>query len=128
MSVSTADELILGIILIDFVGIFASLGIGLHLSYSKMDLMLSHLKNCPIIMARTPLKDGGPGGRLLLLGSIMGLLAKPGIALRDGGASAADIKTFPVDIKRKLILIHRINFWLLLVMFGMVAIIKLGEG
>jgi hypothetical protein len=55
MSVSTADKVFLCLGLIDFGGIFVWIGIALHLAYTKMDLMLAHLKHCPAVMIRAPL-------------------------------------------------------------------------
>jgi hypothetical protein len=126
MSVSTANTFILWVGLIGFGGVFVSLGIALHLAYTKMDMMLDHLKNCPAVMIRAPFKNGGPGGRLFVLGAIMGLMTVPRLYLRDGGASAADLKSFPADLKRKLIVLHWGGCVPLLVLFGMVAVVEFG--
>jgi len=122
MSLSTAEKIFLSVSLIDFGGIFVWIGIALHLAYTKMDLMLAHLKNCPAVMIRAPFKDGGPSGRLFVQGAIMGLMTTPRLYLRDGGASAEDLKNFPADLKRKLIILHRTGWVLLLVMCGLAAV------
>jgi hypothetical protein len=83
MSVSTADKIFLCVGLIDFGGMFVWIGIALHLAYTKMDLMLAHLKNCPAVMIRAPFKNGGPSGRLFVQGAIMGLMTTPRLYLRD---------------------------------------------
>ena len=75
-------------------------------------------------MIRAPFKNGGPGGRLFVLGAIMGLMTVPRLYLRDGGASAEDLKNFPADLKRKLIVLHWAGGMFLLVMCGMVAVDK----
>lgn len=36
------------------------IAVALHMAYTKMDLMLEHLKNCSAIMVRAPLRHGGP--------------------------------------------------------------------
>jgi hypothetical protein len=128
MSVSTANKFILWVGLIGFGGVFAFLGIALHLAYTKMDMMLDHLKNCPAVMIRAPFKNGGPGGRLFVLGAIMGLMTVPRLYLRDGGASAEDLKNFPADLKRKLIILHRTGWVLLLVMCGLGVYAMFGRG
>ena len=128
MSVSTADKIFLCISLSGFGGIFVWIGIALHLSYTKMDLMLAHLKNCPAVMIRAPFKDGGPSGRLFVQGAIMGLMTTPRLYLRDGGASAEDLKNFPADLKRKLIILHRTGWVLLLVMCGIGVYAMFGRG
>jgi len=125
MSLSTGDTIFLIIGLIDFVGAFISIGISLHLAYTKMDVMLNHLQNCPAVMIRAPLRHGGPWGNMFLLGAIMGVMTTPRLYLRDGGASAEDLKGFPADLKRKLIILQWTGWGLLLVMFGLVAIAEL---
>ena len=128
MSVSTADKIFLCISLSGFGGIFVWIGIALHLAYTKMDLMLAHLKHCPAVMIRAPFKDGGPSGRLFVQGAIMGLMTTPRLYLRDGGACAEDLKNFPADLKRKLIILHRTGWVLLLVMCGIGVYAMFGRG
>jgi len=126
MSVSTADKIFLCISLSGFGGIFVWIGIALHLAYTKMDLMLDHLKNSPAIMIRVFLIDTGPWGRLHVFGLIMGLMVMPHFFLRDGGASAEDLKNFPAKLKRKLIILQWTSWIILLVMFGLFAVDEFG--
>ncbi|MHC8353757.1 hypothetical protein ACYZTL_00490 [Pseudomonas sp. LB3P81] len=125
MSLSSGDTIFLVIGLIDFVGAFISIGISLHLAYTKMDVMLNHLQNCPAVMIRAPLRNAGAWGNMLLLGAIMGVMTTPQIYLRDGGANAEDLKNFPASLKRKLIILQWTGWGLLLVMLGLFAVIKL---
>lgn len=125
MSLSSGDTIFLVIGLIDFAGAFISIGISLHLAYTKMDVMLNHLQNCPAVMIRAPLRNAGPWGNMLLLGAIMGVMTTPQLYLRDGGANAEDLKNFPADLKRKLIVLQWTGWGLLLIMFGLFATIKL---
>lgn len=125
MSLSSGDTIVLVIGLIYFVGAFISIGISLHLAYTKMDVMLNHLQNCPAVMIRAPLRNAGPWGNMLLLGAIMGVMTTPKIYLRDGGANAEDLKNFPADLKQKLIVLQWTGWGLLLVMFGLFVAIKL---
>ncbi|ARU86678.1 hypothetical protein [Pseudomonas sp. M30-35] len=78
------------------------LGVMLHMAYTKLDMMLEYLKNCPAVMTRAPFKKGGPAGRLFVLSGIIGVVTRPKIYLRDGGAIATDLDKFPVGLKRKL--------------------------
>jgi len=125
MSLSSGDTIVLVIGLIYFVGAFISIGISLHLAYTKMDVMLNHLQNCPAVMIRAPLRNAGPWGNMLLLGAIMGVMTTPKIYLRDGGANAEDLKNFPADLKQKLIVLQWTGWGLLLVMLGLFVAIKL---
>lgn len=47
MSLNTAEKVLLSIAVIDLAGLILWIGVCLHLAYSKMDLMLDHLKNLP---------------------------------------------------------------------------------
>ena len=109
----------------DILGLFILLGVALHLAYTRMDTMLSHLKNCPAVMVREPFKNGGPWGRLFLLSGIIGVITAPNIYLRDGGASAEDLINFPAPLKRRLILIKRGAWGLLCAMGAFVLLYKI---
>jgi hypothetical protein len=122
VSLGASDKIMLGIGLIGFGGIFIWIGIALRLAYTKMDLMLSHLKNCPAVMIRVFLINTGPWGRLHVFGLIMGLMVMPYFFLRDGGASTEDLKNFPEGLKRKLVVLQWAGWLLLLAMFGLVAV------
>ena len=61
MSVSVAHKIFRCIGIIGFGGLFIFLGVALHLAYTRMDVMLDHLKDCPSIMVRAPFKNGGLG-------------------------------------------------------------------
>ncbi|MEB0046408.1 MULTISPECIES: hypothetical protein [unclassified Pseudomonas] len=99
--------------LINFAGIFVWIGVCLHLAYTRMDEMLEHLKNCSTVMARAPLRHGGPWGKLLLIGGISGIVTFPGIYLKHGGVSPEDLNNFPSPLKRKLAVLQWIGIMLL---------------
>ncbi|MEB0039943.1 MULTISPECIES: hypothetical protein [unclassified Pseudomonas] len=126
MSMSTADKIFLCVGLVNFGGIFIWLGIASYLAYAKMDLMLGHMKNSQMVMMRVFLIHTGLWGRLHVFGLIMGLMVIPGIALRKGVVSAEDLKNFPADLKRKLIVMLWVNWALILVMLGLFLVIKVG--
>ncbi|MFI8482531.1 hypothetical protein ACIGCM_18345 [Pseudomonas sp. NPDC078700] len=89
------------------------IGVALHMAYTKMDLMLEHLKNCPAIMVRAPLQNGGPWGKLLLVGGISGIVTFPSFYLKRGELSSEDLINFPVRLKRKLAILQWSVIWLL---------------
>lgn len=103
MTVSLADKIFLVAGVFDFGGIFVCVGVALHMAYTRMDLMLEHLKNCSAVMVQAPLRDGGPWGKLLLVGWIAGVVTFPGYYLKHGGVSIEDLNNFPVPLKKKLI-------------------------
>jgi len=128
MSLSTAEKIFLCVALIDFGGIFVWIGIALYLAYTKMDLMLAHLKNSPTVMIRAFLINAGPWGRLHVFGLIMGLMVTPRLFLRDGGVSAEDLKNFPAALKHKLVVMQWVSWALLLVMCGIGVYAMFGRG
>ncbi|PPA03289.1 hypothetical protein C4E44_14970 [Pseudomonas sp. MWU12-2312b] len=125
MSLNTANKIFLCVGLIDLVGLFVWLGVTLHLAYTKMDIMLIHLKNSPAVTIRVPFKNGGPWGKLFLLGGIMSAVTTPGIYLRDGGVNIEEIKSFPTHLKRKLVILQWAGWVLLTLMFGLWAAVTL---
>lgn len=98
---------------------FIFLGVALHMAYTKMDLMLECLKNCPTIMVRVPLKYGGPWGRVLLLGAISGFVTFPKTGLKRGGLCPEDLKKMPVVLKRKLV----VMYWISIVLMGCMLLV-----
>jgi hypothetical protein len=110
-----ADKIFLSVSLVGFIGVLAFLSIALHTAYTKMDIMLAYLKNCPFIMNRAFLKDGGPWGRLLILGAIVGVLRTPGLYIPDGSASMEDVLNFPARLKERLIALYRFGNWFTLI-------------
>lgn len=125
MSLSLVDKIFLTIGIIDFGGIFIWMGVCWYLAYTKMDLMLDHLKNCPAIMATASLRREGPLGVLMLVGEISGIFVYPGLYLKRGGMSTEDLDNFPAPLKRKLAILHWCNLVLLLVMLCLGALVML---
>ena len=98
---------------------FIWIGVALRLGYSKMDLMLEHLKNSSSIQSLASLKHGGPWGKLLVVGGISGLVTFSGFYLRRGSVNAADVINFPAPLKRKLAILQ----WSAIGLFGVMAIL-----
>ena len=105
MSVSIADQIFLAFSLLIFGGIFACIGVSLHMAYTQMELMLAHLKNSSAIRPHIPLKNGGPWGKLLLVGWIAGIVTFPGFYLKRGEVSIEELNTFPTTLKRRLAIV-----------------------
>jgi hypothetical protein len=126
MSLNTADKIFLVVGLVDFAGIFISLGIYLHMAYTKMDLMLDHLKNSVVLSTLTTLRHGGPWGKLILVGSIASFVTFPNFHLKRGWVSAEDLLSFPEALKRKLVVLQWSALALIVVMAGLAAVVKLG--
>ena len=105
MSVSIADQIFLAFTLLIFGGIFVCIGVSLHMAYTQMELMLAHLKNSSAIQPHIPLKNGGPWGKLLLVGWIAGIVTFPGFYLKRGEVSIEELNAFPTALKRKLAMV-----------------------
>jgi len=125
MSLNTADKIFLVVGLVDFAGIFISLGICLHMAHTKMDLMLDHLKNSAVLSMLTTLRHGGPWGKLILVGSISGFVTFPNFHIKRGWVSAEDVLGFPAALKRKLVVLQYSSLGLIVVMAGLAAVVKL---
>lgn len=93
----------------------------LHVAYTKMDFILEHLKHCKAIMARVPLRHGGPWGKLMLMGGVSGIITFPGFYLKRGELSPDDLAAFPSPLRRKIIIMH----WSALGLFATLALLVL---
>ena len=87
-------------------GLLALIGVSMHLAYTKLDMMLEHLKNCSAVKNRAPLKHGGPLGKFLLVGGISGIVTFAGFYLIHGGVSIEDLRNFPPRLKQKLAILQ----------------------
>ena len=119
MTVSVADQVFLVLGLSIFGGAVFCIGFSLHLAYTKMELMLEHLKNCSIVRTHAPLKYGGPWGKLMLIGWIAGVFAFPEYYLKRGQASLNDLNNFPANLRKKLVMLK----WASLVLFAAMIIL-----
>ncbi|WP_426157885.1 hypothetical protein [Pseudomonas sp. TSRC2-2] len=126
MSLNIVDKVLLLIAVVDIAGLILWIGVCLHLAYSKLDLMLEHLKNCSAITTRAPLRHGGPWGKLLLVGGISGIVTFPGFHLKRGELSSEDLASFPAPLKRKLAVLQWSVIGLLLVMICFGIAVKSG--
>ena len=98
------------------------IGVALHMAYTKMDLILSHLKNCRAVKARASLKNGGPWGKLLLIGGISSFVAFPGVHLSKGELSQDDLENLPHPLKRKLVALQW-SVWVLLAAMSVLVLV-----
>lgn len=126
MSLDTGDKVLLGIILADFAGIFLWIGICLHLAYTKMDLILEHLKNSSAILVRAPLRHGGPWGKLLLIGGISGIVTFPRFHIKRNTLDLADLEGLPYRLKRTLVRLHHCGIGLMVIMVTFGIAVKVG--
>jgi hypothetical protein len=124
--VSIIDTTLLAIAMTDIAGLIIWIGACLYLAYTKMDLMLSHLKNSVAVNNLAPLRHGGPWGKLLLVGGIAGFVTFPGFYLKRGQLNPDDLANFPAALKRKLVCLYWCVIGLLLVMVAFFIAIKLG--
>jgi hypothetical protein len=126
VSLNVVDKVLLSIAIVDLAGLTLWIGLCLHLAYTKMDLILEHLKNCSAVTARAPLRHGGPWGKLLLVGGISGIVTFPQFHLKRGELSSEDLASFPASLKRKLVVLQWSIISLLLVMISFGIAVKSG--
>lgn len=125
MTMVLSEKILLSIVLANFAGIFLWVGICLHLAYTKMDVMLEHFKNSPAITSWLPMRQGGPWGKLLLIGGISGLVTFPNYQLKRGQLSVDDLASIPPALKRKLVRLQRSAIGLVVVMVTFGIAVKL---
>lgn len=104
---------------------FVWIGVVLHMAYTKMDLMLGYLKNCSAIMTLAQFKQSGPWGKLLLVCSISSFVTFPGFYIKRRGVSAEDLRTFPMPLKRKLMILQWIGIGQFIALALFVALYKI---
>ncbi|WP_092305119.1 hypothetical protein [Pseudomonas sp. NFIX28] len=96
----------------------------LRLAYTSVDEYLELLKNCSAVVSLSPLKQGVPWGRLLLMGGITSIVTFPGVYLKLGGVSVDDLASFPKQLKRKFFVLQWTLRGLLLIMLVSVVGVK----
>ena len=122
----TTAEFVLGwFCVLVIVGMFVWIGIALYMAYTKMELMLAQLKNCSAVMSLAQFRQGGPWGKLLLVGSISGFVTFPNFYIKRGGFSAEDISNFPLSLKRKLVVLQWVGIGLLSAMAVLAVLVTL---
>jgi len=99
MSLTTTDKIFLCIGLIDFGGLLVWIGTALYMACTKADEMLRYLKNCTGIMAISPLRHGGPWGKLMFIGGISGFISFAGFYLKRGKAVAGAECNTVIELK-----------------------------
>jgi hypothetical protein len=87
-----------------FLMIFIWVGFALYLAYTRLDVMLKHLKNSTAVMALSHYRHLGAWGHFHLIAGIAALVAFPDRHIKSGSLSAEDIDNLPAPIKRKLVI------------------------
>ena len=87
--------------------IFVWLVVALHMAYTKMDVLLGHLKNSPAITVLASWRHAGLSGRLRMIANIADYVSSPRRGIENGSISAQDIENLPAPIKRKLVFLRR---------------------
>lgn len=125
MSWSLAETIYVTVGVINLAGIFIWIFICLHMAYSKMDLILEHLKNCPAVTIRAPLRHGGVWGNLFLIGGISGLVTFPKYLIKKGLLDAEDLRSLPAPIVRKLAILQWSALVMLMIILVLAGVAKL---
>ncbi|MFM9484903.1 hypothetical protein [Pseudomonas monachiensis] len=99
--------------------IFIWMGLALYLSYTKIDVMLKHLKNSTAVMALSHYRRLGAWGHLHLIAGIAALVAFPDRYIKNGTLSADDINSLPASLKRKLVIWR----WGVLILCGLLLLL-----
>jgi hypothetical protein len=102
-----AAELIVGSLCgVVLLGIYVWIGVALYLGYTMGEELSKYLKNSSSLITIDTHKHTGPFGMLQLVGGIASVVTFPRFFIKRGIASAADIESFPLPIRRKLIILQ----------------------
>ena len=96
---------------------FVWIAFALRIAFTQMDLMLGLLRNCSFIESLAKFKQGGLWGKLLLVGSVSGVVAFSGLYVRRGTVDAEDIRRIPVHLKRRLVFLQWAGIVLISLLF-----------
>lgn len=126
MTVSLSEKIFMVVGLIDLMGLLVWIGVSLYLAYTKIDIMLAHLKNSSAVLTMRGLNYGGPWGKLMLVGGISGMITFARFYIGRGALSAQDFNKFPMALKLKLIVLQWCLIALLSIMVVLAGNVKLG--
>ena len=104
---------------------FVWIALALRIASTQMDLMLEFLRNCSFVENFSQFKQGGIWGKLLLVGSVSGVVTFPGLYIRLGTVDAEDIRRFPVQLKRRLVFLQWAGIVLISLLFLLVLVSKI---
>ena len=104
---------------------FVWIVLALRIAFTQMDLMLGLLRNCSFIESLAKFKQGGLWGKLLLVGSVSGVVAFSGLYVRRGTVDAEDIRRIPVQLKRRLVFLQWAGIVLINLLFLLVLVSKI---
>lgn len=105
-------------------GMFVWICVCLRLAYTSVDEYLELLRNCQAVVRLAPLRQGGPWGKLLLMGGITSIVTFPGVYLKHGGVSVEDLEGFPKPLKKQFLVLQWTLRGLLGIMFVSVIGVK----
>jgi hypothetical protein len=123
---NTAELIVGGLCGVVIISMIIWMGIALYIANTKMDLILEHLKNSSAGTRLAALKHGGAWGKLLLVGGASGLVTFANFYTRRGTLSTEDVSSFPVPLKKNLVLMQWSAIGLLSVMTVLAAVGKSG--
>ena len=104
---------------------FVWIVLALRIAFTQMDLMLGLLRNCSFIESLAKFKQGGLWGKLLLVGSVSGVVAFSGLYVMRGTVDAEDIRRIPVHLKHRLVFLQWAGIVLISLLFLLVLVSKI---
>ena len=119
-----ADVIFLSVCGVVIICQFLCIGAALYLSHTKGDLMSSHFKSSSSLLTLGIYKRSSLYGRMQLIGNISSILTFPRFFLKRGLASAEDIDSFPLSLKRQLVMLQWSFIGLIVAMVLLVIIGK----
>jgi hypothetical protein len=103
------------------IGLLITEGIALYLIQTRANEILGYFKNSPTLFAKKALINGGPYGKLVLIGDIARVVSFPHAHLKSGKLDADDLNSLPPWLRRTL----KAIYWSLigLLALGLLAVL-----
>lgn len=121
---TAADIIFISLCGVVITGQFLCIGAALYLTHTKSDLMSSHFKSSSYLLTIGVYRRSSLYGRMQLIGNISSILTFPRFFLKRGLASAEDIDSFPLPLKRQLVMLQWSFIGLIIAMILLVIIGK----
>lgn len=116
----TTAELVFGSLCgVVLISMFVWLAVALYLGYTKTGVLLDSFKNSSSAITISTRIHTGPWGKLQLVGSACSVVTFPSFFVKHGIAGAEDIASFPLSLRRKLVVL----MWSAIGLFAALALL-----
>lgn len=106
------------------IGLFVCITLALYLGYSKGDEISSCFTNSSSSITSVTHRHSGPYGKIQFVGGVSFVMTFPRYFLKHGILNAEDMRSFPLNLRRKLV---GLQWGFLGVFISMVLLVSIGS-